>query len=152
MIGTYLTNAIVVMLQIVVLFVASLYFFKDQLLGVALNLTLAIFLVASVFIMLGMLIGYLFKTEETSTLASISVSSILLFFSNTILPLESLPNAFREVIKYNPFVLSESMIKKILMFNADLSMVTNSIYILASLFVVMFVIGYIAREMTKRSI
>ncbi len=121
-------------------------------LSVMASLSLAIFIIASVFILLGMLIGYLFKTEETSTLAAISVSSILLFFSNTILPTESLPSAFREMIKYNPFVLSESIIKKILLFNADLGLVANSLYVLIGLFAILFVVGYISRELTKRSI
>lgn len=152
MIGTYLTNIIIVMLQLGTLFVAALYFFKDQLTSVALNLAIVIIIIASVFILIGMVIGYLFKTEETSTLAAISVSSIMLLFSNTILPVESLPNMFRDAVKYNPFVISEGILKKILLFGTDIKLVLDPIYILLSILAILFVIGYIAREMTKRSI
>ena len=152
MIGTYLTNIILVMLQLLILFLVSLYFFKNQLLSMAPNLALAILIIASVFIFIGMIIGYLFRTEETSTLASISINSIFLVFSNTILPIESLPGAFREIVKYNPFVVSEGMLKKILLFNTDITTLLNSIYILMSFIIILFIISYIARELTKRSI
>jgi len=152
MAGTYLTNIIIVMLQLGILFVAALYFFKDQLTSVALSLAIVIIIIASVFILIGMVIGYLFKTEETSTLAAISVSSIMLLFSNTILPVESLPNLFRDVVRYNPFVISEGILKKILLFGTDIKLVLDPIYILLSIFAILFIIGYIAREMTKRSI
>ena len=140
------------MVQLGILFVAALYFFKDQLTSVALSLAIVIIIIASVFILIGMVIGYLFKTEETSTLAAISVSSIMLLFSNTILPVESLPNLFRDVVRYNPFVISEGILKKILLFGTDIKLVLDPIYILLSIFAILFIIGYIAREMTKRSI
>lgn len=152
MIGTYLTNIVIIMVQIGILFAVSLYFFKEQLLNVAASLAIVILIIASVFILIGMIIGYLFKSEETSTLAAISLSSILLFFSNTILPLESLPDKFSKIVKYNPFVISESVVKKILLFNTDLSMVLNQLYILLSMIIILFVVALIAREITKRSI
>jgi len=152
MIGTYLTNIIIVLFQLGVLFLVASYFMKDQLIPIALNLAMVVLAIASVFILLGMFIGYLFKTEETSTLAAISVSSIFLLFSNTILPLESMPETFKGMIKYNPFVISEGLVKKILLFNTELSMLANSIYILLSMALILFVACYIARELTKRSI
>lgn len=152
MLGTYLTNIIIVLLQLCILFAVAAYFMKDQLISIAANLALVILVISSVFILIGMLIGYIFRTEETSTLAAISVSSILLFFSNTILPIESLPTVARDIIKYNPFVLSESLVKKILLFNADISILANSICILLSFVAVLFIMSYIARELTKRSI
>ncbi len=150
MFGTYLTNVILVMFQIFILLIAFLYFFKGDVFVILLNSSLILLVSASVFILFGMFIGYLFKTEETSTLGAIAVGSLMLFFSNTILPVETLPGIFRYVSLYNPFVIAEQMLKKVMLFNVNLSALSTSFYILIGFIVVFFVLGLIARELTKR--
>lgn len=138
----YLTNTFVLFLQLLVVFLVSLIFFKEALYSVLFNSFVVLFLIVSVFVMLGMLIGQIFSSEEMSTLGAISIGSILLFFSSTILPLETLPESIRNIAYFNPFVLGESMLKEVMLFNVDLfvlvePMVISLVYIAAlSLFVV----------------
>ena len=73
---------------------------------------------------MGMGLGYMFKSEETGTLASISTGSLMLFVSGVVLPLETISPAARNIIShFNPFVLSESVIREVFIFNAGFSSV-----------------------------
>ena len=151
-IADFITNLIIVIGQLVIIFLISNYFFKNALLDVALNFSVAVILIASVFILLGMILGYLFKTQETSTLGSLFVGSVLLFLSNTILPLESVPENIKNIVLFNPFVVSESMLRELLIFKLDLGSVLNYILILLGFFVAFTVIVIILRYATRRKI
>jgi len=150
MIGGYLTNILVVGLQVFVLFLAASYFFKGALLAVIAPLILVLFIISTLFILVGMFIGFMFKSEETSTLGAISVGSLLLFFSNAILPIETLPSYISGIAKFNPFVISESILKKLLLFNSSLEVISVQIYMLLCFVVIFFVLAFVARELTKR--
>ncbi len=150
MIGGYLTNIFVVGLQLLVLFLAASFFFKGGLFAVIGSLVLVLFIIATLFILIGIFIGFVFKSEETSTIGAISVGSLLLFFSNAILPIETLPSYISGIAKYNPFVISESLLKKILLFSSSLSVVSVQIYMLVCFVVIFFVLAFVARELTKR--
>ncbi|MFH1331703.1 MAG: ABC transporter permease [archaeon] len=150
MIGGYLTNMFVVGMQLLVLFLASAYFFKGSLFAVIGPLVLVLLIVATLFILMGMFIGFVFKSEETSTLGAISVSSLLLFFSNAILPIETLPSYISGIAKYNPFVISEGLLKRIMLFNSSLEVVSVQIYMLVCFVIIFFVLAFVARELTKR--
>ena len=114
------------------------------------NLVIIILLTGSVFILLGMLIGYLFKSGETANLAVISLACILLFFSNTILPLETLPSAIRSIAGYNPFILGVDALKEILLFKAPLANVALQFYTLLIYAVVLIILIFLVREASKR--
>jgi hypothetical protein len=150
MLGGYFTNIFVVGLQVFVLFLAASYFFKGALLDVIGPLVLLLFIISTLFILIGIFIGFVFKSEETSTLGAISVGSLLLFFSNAILPIETLPSYISAVAKYNPFVISEGVLKRILLFNAPLSSVSVQVYMLVCFILIFFVLAFVARELTKR--
>jgi ABC-2 type transport system permease protein len=151
LIGNYLSNLLVVLLQIIVIFLV-VYMFSNILIStdIITNVILVILLVASVFILMGMLIGYLFKSGETANLAVISLACIMLFFSNTILPLETLPLAIREVAGYNPFILGVDALKEILLFKSSLSMISLQFYILMAYIAVLTVLILAVRAFSKR--
>jgi len=114
------------------------------------NLIIIIVLTASVFILLGMLIGYLFKSGETANLAVISLACILLFFSNTILPLETLPLTIRSVAGYNPFIIGVDALKEILLFKAPLNAISTQFYILLAYIAVLVGLILMVRALSKR--
>ena len=130
----------------------GIYFFEENLLKVLLNSFILVFLLSTLFIFLGMLIGYLFKTEETVVLATFSLGSLFLFFSGTILPLETLPDSIRGIADFNPFVLGEGILKKIMLFNFGLSELGGSFYILLGYILVLVVGVYFARKLSKTAI
>ncbi|MCX6712022.1 MAG: ABC transporter permease, partial [Candidatus Woesearchaeota archaeon] len=146
-IGNYLTSILLVSLQLLIIFGVVVYFIKSSLSIV--SLAIILLLISSVFILLGMIVGYLFKSEETATLGAISIGSLLLLFSNTVLPLEVLSKV-KDIALYNPFVLGESALKKIILFNSNLGNVQTTIFILLGYLVFFFLIVLLAQKRVKR--
>ena len=114
------------------------------------NAFVILILASSVFILLGMLIGYMFKSGETANIASVSLGAILLFFSNTILPLETLPTSLRNIVQFNPYITGEVALRKILLFNQGLDVVLPQIYTLVGYIVLLLATVYLIREFTKK--
>jgi ABC-type multidrug transport system permease subunit len=148
--GSFLTNLSLVLIELVIIFGIAMIFFKAELLSVLGNAAIVLFLMAMMFILLGMLVGYIFKSTETSNLASISLVSILLFFSNTILPLENLPLSIKNIVMLNPFVVSEALLKRVMLFGSSLNTEIYYILIIVIYIIIFGVFAFIAREATKR--
>ncbi len=116
--STYLTNIVLIFAQIIIILGVSLFFLKYEFSSLGL-IVLILFLASSVFTFLGMLIGYLFTSEETGLLASISLGSLFLFVSGVVLPIETISSLFREVVQYNPFVITEKLLREIFIFGSQ---------------------------------
>lgn len=151
LISNYLTNIIVLTLQVIIIMGIASFFFKDIVRILWTNVPLALFIITTVFILLGMVIGYLFRSEETANLAAISISSLLLFFSNTILPIESLPQAIIKIVNYNPFVMGEKILKQLIIFKKDLSAVESPLFYLLAYAGVLFLTILIIQIALKES-
>jgi hypothetical protein len=79
------------------------------------------------FILLGMLIGHIFNTEEMAMFASISLGTLFLLTSGIIFPLESMPASFIEKARFNPVVLGSDAFGRSLLFDASFSSVKTQI-------------------------
>jgi len=150
--GSFLTNLTLVLMELIIIMGIALIFFDGGLLKVLASTGLVLFLIAVMFILLGMFVGYLFKSAETSNLASISLVSVLLFFSNTILPLESLPVSIRDIVMLNPFVIAESLLKRIMLFGSSLNNELYYIMVIGIYILIFGILAFAAREATKRKI
>lgn len=133
----YLTNIIIMLVQIVVILLISLFFLREAL-PVLPPVVLILFVSTSVFTFLGMTLGYLFKSEETGILASISAGSVLLFISGVVLPIETISPALREITAFNPFVVSEKLIREIFIFKSSLVDVGSDLLVLIAYAVALF--------------
>ncbi len=127
--ATYVTNLILISIQVIVLLGISLFFLEDILLSLPL-MALILFIAASVFTFLGMAVGYLFTSEETAVLGSISLGSLLLFVSGVILPIESISPMLRDITSFNPFVLSEKLIREVFIFQSGIQQIWVDLLIL----------------------
>lgn len=149
-IGDYFTNLFIVLLQLLVIFLVGAYFFNGALdINGLLKAYVVIVLIITVFVLIGMLIGYLFRSEETSILAAISFASIALFFSSTILPLETLPTYIKDLAQFNPFVISEAILKSVLLFNAGFFDVAQGLGLLLFYVFILLIFIYLTRKITK---
>ncbi|MDO8643099.1 MAG: ABC transporter permease [Candidatus Woesearchaeota archaeon] len=128
--GTYLTTLIIMVMQVSIFLLISSLFFDTAIVPSLFKTPILLFFIVSFFILVGTLIGIFFKSEELTTLASITVASVMLFFSSTILPLESMPPFFKTLASLNPFVLSESLLKEAILFNLDLATLMDKMYLL----------------------
>ncbi len=149
LLGHFLTNFFILFLQLAVIFLVASFFFKESLTPVILMSAFSLVFIVSVFILIGMLIGYLFKSEETAMLATISLASLFLFFSSTILPLETLPESLKSAAGLNPFVISESILKKIMLFKYGFDVVKEPIFILAGYGLLAIFLLYGAEKLSK---
>jgi ABC-type multidrug transport system permease subunit len=145
----FLTSFIVVLLQLIFI-LALAYFFLNTFLFTNMLLTAILILGAiSLFTLLGMVIGYLFNSQEAVTMASISMGSILLFLSNLILPLESLSPVIQSIARYNPYVICSELLKKLTIFSSTLSDVYIDFIIIAVYVVVLFALVMAIEKASK---
>jgi len=151
MLGEYLSNLIVLTFQVVIILGVLYLFLREVLDGMAFVYTgIALLILGTFFILLGMLFGYLFSTKQTVTLAAITAGIIMLFFSNTILPLETLSSYTRSLLQYNPFIMGESILKKLLLFGSPASSITTTSLILIGLSVAVLIGAIVARTVSKK--
>ncbi|MBS3164081.1 ABC transporter permease [Candidatus Woesearchaeota archaeon] len=114
--STYVTVLIVLGIQLVIVFALTEWGLKIPVLRNLPSVLFLTFIVTTVFTLMGILIGSLFSSEETATMAAISTSSAMLFLSNLILPLESMPQYLQQVARFNPFVISEHLLRQTILF------------------------------------
>ncbi len=137
--SVYLTNLILNIIQILIILGISLIFLKGAVYKIP-SVALILLITASVFTFMGMVIGYLFRSEETGVLASISLGSFHLLFSGIILPLESVTLALRKIAYFNPFVLADKLVREVFLFNAPLTAVWVDLATLVGYALIFFII------------
>lgn len=145
-ISTYLTNLILIIVQLIIILGLSMIFIPDLYMQLP-AMILVLFLAASTFTFLGMALGYLFVSEETAILASISLGSLLLFLSGAIFPLEGMATVVRKVVAFNPFVIAEKMVKEIFLFSTPLNLLWMDLLILLSFVIVLFLVILIGESL-----
>lgn len=149
--GTYMTSMVLVIAQLIIILIVSSIFFKTQIIS-NLPVIAGILLVAtSLFTLIGMIAGYLFDSEETATLAAISLGTIFLLLSSTILPLESMPEYVGEIAQYNPFVISTDMLRRAILFAPPLETFKEGALLLISYTAVLFLITWVLQKNYKRN-
>jgi len=149
--GMYITSVIIISLQLLVLFGGTVLLTGLPLGHIAGGIALSSFLSASVFILVGMFIGYLFKSDETTILASISVAALFIFFSNVIFPTETIVGGFKHIVSYNPLFISENILRKIILFNSEIATMIWDFVILFGVGLFFFFLGLLFRKITKRN-
>ncbi|MBI2558026.1 ABC transporter permease [Candidatus Woesearchaeota archaeon] len=137
--ASYLTNLSLIGLQIFIMLLISMMFFFSQVIGNILTILAVCFLTASFFIVLGMGIGYLFKKEQMSILAATFASSIFLFLSNVLTPIENMPEFFMRIAQFSPFIISVSLLRKSILFGQSLISINAEI-----LYLVVFTLSLLA--------
>ncbi|MEA3378337.1 MAG: ABC transporter permease [Nanoarchaeota archaeon] len=149
-IGQYLSDLTIIFLQLVIIFgVGSLFLtdlsWKIYLIGGGMML-----IFASIFIFMGMALGYLFNTEESATTSAISVATVFLLFSNAILPLETLSGLFRKIVSFNPLVIGEKIIKWFLLFESDFGIIIKPLIILCIWVIATMIFAIISAYISKK--
>lgn len=150
-ISIYLTNLMLVLVQIIILLGISLAFLPETWAALP-AMALVLFIAASVFTFLGMAIGYIFSSEETGVLGSISMGSLLLFVSGVVLPIEAISPGLREISSFNPFVISEKIIREIFIFESSIAGVWVDLVILMGYAMVLFLVILIIESILHRQL
>jgi ABC-2 type transport system permease protein len=124
----FITSLLILLLQsFIILSIASI-FFSTQILGQLLQISLVLLLGTILFTAIGMIIGYIFHSEETAILAGVSISAIFIFLSNLIIPIESMPLIISKITNLNPFVIISETLRKVLIFNYSIPSIISKIF------------------------
>ncbi len=111
-----------------------------------------VFMIA-VFTLLGIIIGKLSFSDMSNLLFLFFIVIILFVISGVFLPLELLSGTLASIFEYNPFLLSESVIRKILLFNAGFKVyIFDVLYLLIYVFVFFLVALFIESFQKKRRV
>ncbi|MBS3149719.1 ABC transporter permease [Candidatus Woesearchaeota archaeon] len=148
-VSIFISSLLLVLFQTSILLLIASLVFKISIIERFFEIIVLLTLISSIFVLFGMLIGYIFKSEETSTIAGVSMIILFLLFSSVILPIETLPVFIGKVTQFSPFVVSELALRKIMIFNSvfgELLLLFISIIILFSLVIAGQVIGRIRHD------
>ncbi len=120
-IASFFTVIIVLILQAMIIFSLFSFYFGKDITGNFPAIGLALFAAMFLFSILGIIIGSLFQTEETGTIASISLTAVFIFMSDLVLPLEKLPANIAVIAKsYNPFMLCSDILRRAIVHKAGI--------------------------------
>lgn len=148
--ANFITSFIILFVQvIIILAIVSVFFSTSSLSSVSKALVLLVF-VNALFILIGMIVGYVFKTEETATLAAVTVGAVFLFISDVVVPLESMPEAFAYIAGFNPYVISSSLLRRALLFDSSVVSMIPDVLILIGYIVAFAFIAAGAYMLTRR--
>ncbi len=114
--ANFLTTFLLVLLQTFLILIVSTLVFKVNILQNLPSTLIGLVLIIALFTIIGVMIGMLFSSQETSTLAAVSFGSICLFLSDILLPMESMPSYIQDVAKFNPFVVGEYLLRNTIVF------------------------------------
>ena len=138
-----------------ILFLPCFVFAEVKIFEISLQQNLAeiailITIISSIFILFGMLIGYIFKSEETSTVAGISTIILFLLFSSILLPVETLPSIIGSITKFSPFVVAEIALRKIMIFDLSIALSISELLVLSIYFVVLSSVVILAQSLIRK--
>jgi ABC-type multidrug transport system permease subunit len=145
-----ITCLIILAVQFLFIFLGLIFILKISFAGMFLDIILVLLSSFLVFTFIGMFIGYIFRSEETIVFASVLIAAILMFFSNTILPIETISAMFKDFAIFNPVVVLDMALKKIILFGYSYSSLLEEFYILGGFFVSFVVLSYIGRKINKK--
>jgi len=128
--ANFITASILLFLQVIIILAIASIFFTGQIITNAPEAIILLLIINSLFILIGMIVGYVFNSEETATLGAVSIGALFLFISDVIIPIESMPEAFAYIASFNPYVLGSQLIRRALLFDASLISMLGDIAIL----------------------
>lgn len=133
--GSFIVIMLLVIFQIMVLLVIAKYNFGIDVFSNFLSLMIAALLISTIFVELGMVFGYLFKSVHLSILSSTFLVLALFLFSGIIFPYEAMPSAVNFAVNMNPLVFGESLLRKVFftgmfVFNDTINIIKSAVFII----------------------
>lgn len=147
-----LTVVFVVFLQIVIIVVLySIFVAKESILREIPLILALVLLLCIVFSLIGFIVGSLVKSETSYIISLFALVFLFFLGSGKILPLEVLSgDVLRYLTLLNPYYLAESLLRKILLFNVDITVVRYEVLILGVMGVVFYLVELMIESYQKR--
>jgi ABC-type multidrug transport system permease subunit len=148
--SNFITASILLFIQTIIVLAIASIFFTGQIISNIPEAILLLIIVNSVFILIGMIVGYAFNSEEAATLGAVSIGAVFLFISDVIIPLESMPEAFAYIASFNPYVLSSQLLRRALIFDQSLLSMIGDILIMLGYALALALLATGAYLLTRR--
>lgn len=151
LLGDFISLCSIVFLQATL--IISLYhfwFLKSTDYILFLTLITMVLPVISIFVLVGMLIGYLTKNESSNVILTFLVILGFLTASGKILPIEALSHSVAKIAINNPFLLGEGMIRKFLLFDVSISQMKFELLLITSYSVIFLLINFVLESFSKK--
>ncbi|MBI4016157.1 MAG: ABC transporter permease [Candidatus Aenigmarchaeota archaeon] len=129
-VANFVTCFVILGIQLLVILGIASFFFTTSLISNFFTVFLVCVWLLFCFSLIGMILGYSFNNETTANLAGVSLSTVLLLFSNAIIPVESMPSWLSKIVVYNPFVVGVEMLRKAVVFQLSAIAIWKEIFIL----------------------
>jgi ABC-2 type transport system permease protein len=149
LVSTFVTAFLIILFQVGLILGLVSYFIVDLITANLLVNMVLIILASSLFIMLGMAIGYVMSSQQGANMASITIGAILLFISNLILPLESISPYLQKIAMYNPYVVASETLRRSILFQIGFKDIIMDLLILLAFSVVIFILIIIFQKLSK---
>jgi len=147
----FITAFLIILLETIIILIASSFFVAQPLFLNPSGTSLLIIISIVVFTFLGMIIGYLSKTQEAGMIASISVGSVLIFVSNLIMPIEGMTSIVQWLTAFNPYVVLSELLKRSMLYGVTLNQALSELSAIIALSIVLLLFTlYIQRRARKR--
>jgi len=148
---SFITTMLILFIQTIVVLIIGGLFLQETLFN-NFGVSITILLIAmAIFSFIGMIIGYLTKTQEASMISSLTIGTILLFISNLVLPLETMNKVVQGLTAYNPFVVLSEMLRQSMLFSMPLSGVYVKLGIMFLGIVILLLVVLIVQKSFKSS-
>jgi ABC-type multidrug transport system permease subunit len=128
----------------------SVFFFETAIFGSIWVVLFLVLLISTVFILIGMFVGYIFRTEETANLAAVTLLAVFLLFSSIVVPLESLPVYLKNIAMFNPFVIGEMALRQTMVFQFGLPKLINSLLVLLAYALAVFLLLLLVQKAMRQ--
>lgn len=115
--GLVITTLVIVFFQIFVLLLVGQFSFGIDVFSGFGSLALIIVMLSLFFLMLGMIIAILVRSEQSSVLTTTFVALGFFLFSNSVTPIEIMPKLAGVFASLNPYVIATTAFRKVLIFN-----------------------------------
>ncbi len=150
--SSYVFLLIVIILQLALVIPVIAYFTNLVTFSFILNMLPLIFVTSTLFIFLGIAIGYIARSEEAIILINLLIILFFIFFSQTVIPHEMLAPIpiIKQIVAYSPFTIIENIIKETAFFHFSISKNLMQLFILFSYAIFFFLISVFAKKLTKR--
>ncbi len=131
-IGLYITNMIVIAIQLFVLLLVAYFNFHIDVFSIFPQLAFAMFLVTTVFVLIGMILGYIIPTRQSSVIMCTFLALGIFLFSDVIFPVEIMPELAAYLANLNPLLVGENLFRKIIFFHIPYSELGRELIVLGS--------------------
>ncbi len=151
LLSTYLTTLIMIIIQLTFVFLVFTFYFNQDIYENFALTAFVLFLASTIFTFAGMLIGNIFNSNESNMLAAISISSIMLFVSDLIYPLERMPETIANLAQiYNPFYVASDLLRKTMIHKVDFYSIQEELTIIILTALLLLILVWLTHKIMKQ--